>query len=112
MSTSFVPELPDLFASGWGPTEDSTPSFSGLPFTPFSKRDSINYVANWDDSQPRRQQRTRSKFGDDSAHLAGFKDDNDAADEFEGGITVKKKSYEVIAKYRSMFIMSCHQIYI
>eukprot|EP00486_Rosalina_sp_Unknown_P014466 CAMPEP_0201594146 /NCGR_PEP_ID=MMETSP0190_2-20130828/191548_1 /ASSEMBLY_ACC=CAM_ASM_000263 /TAXON_ID=37353 /ORGANISM="Rosalina sp." /LENGTH=173 /DNA_ID=CAMNT_0048053637 /DNA_START=20 /DNA_END=538 /DNA_ORIENTATION=- len=101
MSTALSPELPDLFSSGWGPTEDSTPSFSGLPFTPFSKRDSINFIANFDDSQPqRRPQRHRSKFGDESAHLGVLQADDEFEDDFEGGITVKKKSYEVIAKYR------------
>eukprot|EP01084_Bolivina_argentea_P176658 305651_1 len=93
-------ELPDL-QIGWGPTEDAIPSFSGLPFTPFSKRDTINYVANWDPSSSRRSRRSRSKFGDDeNANQLGVFTDSDNDEGFEGGITVKKRSYETIAKYR------------
>ena len=113
MAASFAQELPDLLSPGWGPTEDALPSFSGLPFTPFSKRDSINYIANWDEgssSRPSRsrQRRPREKFGSDKAQLGVFDDEEEEPVTFTGGITVKKKTYETIAKYRRMFI---HQIF-
>ena len=113
MSNRYNPELPDLFANGWGPTESSTPNFSGLPFTEFRKRDTINYIANWDDSAPSRSRQRRPKFGDENAHLGVFDEEEDVDDTFQGGITVKKKSYETIAKYRSISLCNlfpCHQI--
>eukprot|EP01084_Bolivina_argentea_P003032 5657_1 len=94
-------ELTDLLNQGWGPTEDTIPSFSGLPFTPFSKHDTINFIANWDTTSRthRRSRRPRTKFGDDENAALQF-EDSDLDDGFEGGITVKKRTYETIAKYK------------
>ena len=97
-------DLSDILSTGWGPTEADLPSFSGLPFTPFSKRDSINYVANCDESDLRRKRKkNRSKFGDDenTANQLGVFSGEEENDTFEDGITVQKKKYETLAKYRS-----------
>jgi len=102
--TSSQSAIDSILTSGWGPTEDAIPSFSGLPFAPFSKHDQISYIANFDTSaynyQHRRQRAGRARFGDDeNAGLAAFSDDENEKG-FEDMITVKKKSYETIAKYR------------
>mmetsp|Transcript_56284 Transcript_56284/g.89653 ORF Transcript_56284/g.89653 Transcript_56284/m.89653 type:complete len:601 (+) Transcript_56284:55-1857(+) len=104
MSNSQLPDLSDILSNGWGPTDDSTPSFGGLPFAPFSKRDPIDYVANWDASSSSRQRSrggNRVQFGADvnTAQLGVFSDE-EVEDAFEGGITVNKKKYDTIAKYR------------
>lgn len=100
-------DLSHILGTGWGPTRDAIPSFSGLPFAPFSKHDKVAYVANWDPSTYRgrqRRDRRQAAFGTEekTGLIASDNDDDDENEKkFDDMIIVKKRDYQTIAKYRS-----------
>ncbi|ETO17933.1 hypothetical protein RFI_19372 [Reticulomyxa filosa] len=99
-------EFPEVKHDCWGPPSDAQTLFSDLPFVPFSKRDVVNYVADWFGSGPARNpgQRNRGmggdnrkRVGEEDAILTSFGDDV-VDDGFK--LNIRTKNYEKDAKTR------------
>lgn len=86
---TFKLDLPDFSVETWGPPTVQPPSFADLPFAPFSKRDPINYVADWNATNKNKEVRT--KMGDEQAILGNFSEDDNS----EFGVVVRPKTYDV-----------------
>lgn len=96
-------DLPEFASETWGPPVNRPPAFADLPFAPFSKRDPINYIADWNATTKSKDGRT--KMGDEQATLGNFSEDE--ASEF--GVVVRQKTYDM-SKQRKDFTKQRQQM--